>query len=230
MVLTNAQIASFFEDADQMAIPRRTVAQLAVEGIATVEDLAEFRDDDFKQLLSNLRSPPAVPGVLAAGAAGPAPLVPVQPFTLGAKSVRRMKVAANAARYYAAIDRTLTAGMMHYGNCLIHFELQWNALVKRGEEDEPNIPKITRNLRVTRWSESFNDVLHRINGLRHTPLAYVVRSEAAVANQAPPLLRNRPFSDTHGSVEGELVARLSHTNAVFRDDNAKVYQLLEEAT
>lgn len=229
MVLTGAQITSFFEDADQMTIPRRTVAQLAVEGIASPEDLAEFRDDDFKQLLSNLRSPPAVPGVAPAGG-GPAPLVPVQPFTLGAKSVRRLKVAAHASRYYDAISRPLTAGMMHYGNCLIHFELQWNALVKRGEEDEPAVPKITRNLRVTRWSESFMDTLHRINGLRDTPLAYVIRPDAAVAATAPALARNRPYSTEHGSVEGELVARLSHTNDVFRDDNAKVYQLLEEAT
>ena len=36
MVLTAAQVNTFFTHADQMAIPAATVAQLANEGIATV--------------------------------------------------------------------------------------------------------------------------------------------------------------------------------------------------
>lgn len=228
MPLTVRQTADFFTEATQMSIPARTVTQLAVEGIATVDDLGEFEKEDFKQLVSNLASPPPTLGLAPAGG-GPAPLIPTQAFTLGVKSLRRLKVASHAVRYYDSIDRPLTANMMHYGDCLIHFELQWNALLKREEDDQPDVPKITRNLRVTKWSESFIDFLHRVNGIRHAPLAYVVRPNEAVG-PAPALIHQRPYSADHGSIEGELIARLSHTSPLFRDDNAKVYGFLEEAT
>lgn len=229
MVLTNAQTTEFFTQANQMALPDRTRTQLAVEGITAVDDLGEFHKDDFKQLLANLASPPATLGPAPAGGGAP-PLIPTAPFTLGAKSLRRLKVAANAVRYYEAIDRPLTAGMMHYSNCLTHFELQWNALVQREDDDQPDVPKITRNLKVTKWSESFSDFLHRVNGVRHAPLAYVIRANEVVAAPAPALAHQRPYSNEHGSVEGELIARLSHASPIFRDDNSKVYSFLEEAT
>ena len=41
---------------------------------------------------------------------------------------------------------------------------------------------------------------------------------------------SQPHSTLHGSVEAELVARASHTHALFRDDNSAVYYALEEAT
>ena len=59
------------------------------------------------------------------------------------------------------------------------------------------------------------------------PLAYVVR--AVVVPPAPTALAtNLPYSVKHGSVEGEMIARGSHTHPLFRDDNSTVYYLLEE--
>ena len=62
------------------------------------------------------------------------------------------------------------------------------------------------------------------------PLAYVVRIDHQVPGPAPTLAPNQPHSTEHGSVEGELIARASHTHALFRDDNSVVYYHLEEAT
>ena len=62
------------------------------------------------------------------------------------------------------------------------------------------------------------------------PLAYVIRIDPQVPGLAPPLAPNQPHSTEHGSVEGELIARASHTHALFRDDNSVVYYHLEEAT
>jgi hypothetical protein len=59
MVLTANQIASFFTDDAQMAIPAATVAQLANEGIANINDLSEFDKDSIEQIAKNMRSPPA---------------------------------------------------------------------------------------------------------------------------------------------------------------------------
>lgn len=224
MPFVAAQTAAFFTDGDQMALIARTVTQLQTEGITAVDDLAEFEEDDFKQLVTNLKHPPQIPDP-----ANAANLIHDVPYVLGAKSLRRLKVAATAIRYYQSVDRATTPNSMHYTNTLKHFEEQWNALVKRSDDTAPDVPVVTRNLKITRWSEAFVDFLHRVNGVRHCPLVYVIRPDSAVP--APPaLLRNRPYSAEHGSVEGEMIARLSHNHALFRDDNAKVYHYLEEAT
>ena len=62
------------------------------------------------------------------------------------------------------------------------------------------------------------------------PLAYVIRANEDVPAAAPPLQVGQPHSDAHGSIEGKLIARASHTHALFWDDNAAVYYALEEAT
>ena len=54
MVLTAAQTTSFFENADQMGVQHATVVQLALEGIQTVDDLADFDKEALQQLADNL--------------------------------------------------------------------------------------------------------------------------------------------------------------------------------
>ena len=43
-------------------------------------------------------------------------------------------------------------------------------------------------------------------------------------------LTDKPFSEIHGSVRAELIARASNDHPIFGDDNAKISQFLEEAT
>jgi hypothetical protein len=80
-----------------------------------------------------------------------------------------------------------------------------------------------------KWTEAFEDYLHRNIGSRHIPLAYVVRTTATVP-PPPTLQAGQPFSTEHGSVEEELTARASHTHPLYQDDNAEVYYKIEEAT
>ena len=48
--------------------------------------------------------------------------------------------------------------------------------------------------------------------------------------ESTPLLANLPYSVEHGSVEGELIARASHSHPAFRGDSSDIYFDLEEAT
>lgn len=225
MVFTNAQTTTFFTAADQMAIPVATVNQLANEGITTVADLEEFDESEFDQIIRNLRNPPRIPDP-----ANPGVLIAQGPFELSAKSLKRLKIAAHAVRYYDSVGRDLTPANMHYTNTLKNFELQWNSLCEKGESDSADVPKISRNTKITRWSESFQDFLSQSYGVRKAPLSYIIRGHVNVDPVAPPLLHRRPHSDEHGSVEGELIARLDHTSPLYRDDNQQVYHYLEEAT
>ena len=62
MVLSVAQVTSFFEDADQMGLTNRTHnLSLNTEGITTVVELAEWKDDDWDQCKNNCKKPDRIP-------------------------------------------------------------------------------------------------------------------------------------------------------------------------
>ena len=105
MVLTAAQTANFFQQNAQMAISAPTVAQLANEGIQTVNDLLDFDKDSIKQVANNLRRPPG-------GAAA---------FTFGAKSHQRLLVACDLVRYYDTVGRNLTAAILQWNHIMRNF-------------------------------------------------------------------------------------------------------------
>ena len=212
-----------------MGLLPRTRNQLTEEGITSASDLAEFDKESMKQVAENLRRPGgrvADPDPNSAAGA----TIPTPPFTFGAKTQLRLNAATEIVRYYETVGRELTAANLQWHSVIKNFDVHWKALKARKSDENPDVPKITKSLVVTQWSEAFVDFLQRKIGCRMILLSFVIRPENAVPVIAPPLARGQPFSTDHGSVEGELVARASHTHALFRDDNALVYYLLEEAT
>jgi hypothetical protein len=226
MVWNGNQIEAFFTDATQMAVPLPTVAGLAIEGIDNVDDLLDFDDEDLKTVMDNLRKPAGtIPDPENAGQ-----VIPRPSYVFGAKCYKRLRIAAAAVRYYDSINRPTSSRNMHFTNVLKDFAEQWESLKEKKEEDAPTVPTITRALPIVKWTESFDDFLHQVIGHRMVPLAYLIRETVEVPVPGPPLIPNRSFSEEHGSVEAELIARTSHTHNRFRDDNAKLYAYLEVAT
>lgn len=229
MVITNAQATAFFEDVLQMGIPRRTVVKLVDEGITTISDLSEFTSESLKEISENLRRPtgrdPDPTPNAPAGAT-----VAVQPFVLGAKSQMRLRAASQLVQFYETVGRPLTAANMQWVPIIKNFSEHWKALEDRATDTDPETPKISKALPVTKWTEAFSDFLNRVVGSRTIPLAYVIRTDIAVQVDPPALALNQPYSTEHGSVEDDLIARASHGHALYREDNSKVYYLLEEAT
>ena len=226
MVFTNNQITAFFEANDQMAIPAATRPGLDMEGISDVTDLEDFTEDDLKQVAQNLRKPAG----MMADPNNPNVQIPQAPYVLGAKSLKRLKIAAIAVSYYSMINRPLTPQNVHYENCLIDFYEQWENLLKKGEDNEPDTPRITRTLPIIKWTEAFEEFLHQVLGVQSVPLSYIIRLRADVDPTPSPLAFNRAYSDEHGSVAGELIARTSHQTVHYTSDNQRVYQYIEEAT
>ena len=134
MVLTNAQLTAFFESADQMAIPRETVARLAQEGITSADDLSEFDKSSICQIADNLRRPGGrIPDPNNDGAT-----IPTPPFVFGAKSQQRLNVACNLVRFYNMIGRTLTASNLTWSTTMVNFKDLWKAVVDRKASDDPD--------------------------------------------------------------------------------------------
>ena len=64
---------------------------------------------------------------------------------------------------------------------------------------------------VMRWANAFEDHFHSCIGTSKAPLAWIICSEVAVPAISPRAL-NLPHSAGKNSIEGDLIARLSHTN------------------
>ncbi len=228
MPLTALQRTAFFENADQMGIPHETVVQLQAEGIAGVEDLTDFDKETIEQIASNLRRPAGrVPDPNPGAAAGATMVTP--PFVFGAKSQQRLTHATNIIRYYEAVGRAPTAPNLQWMPTMKNFSEQYKALENKKGGEEPEVPKITKALPIIKWTEAFRDYLHRRIGARTIPLAYVIRNDPNVPAIGA-IAAGKPHSEEHGSIEDELIARATHTHALYREDNSSVYYLLEEAT
>ena len=80
-----------------------------------------------------------------------------------------------------------------------------------------------------KWVEAFEDHLERCIGIRCVPLSYVIRDEV-VPPPITPAAPTQAYTLEHGSLEADLVARVSHNHGLFRNDNKAVYFKIEEAT
>ena len=184
MVFTASQTVSFFEDADQMAIPHATVLQLLHEGIDTASDLSEFDMKSLKQIADNLRRPGGRIADPSPGARAGA-TVPTPAFVFGAKSQMRMEVACNLIRFYDTIGRPLTAANLKW-DVMYKFGLIYKSLVARQLKAHPDTPRITQELPIMKWVEAFEDHLHCCVGVRMIPLSYVIRADVNVDPLCPP--------------------------------------------
>jgi hypothetical protein len=213
-----------------MALSVRTRGALAGEGIVLPEDLADFKDLDT--VYSNLRKPPKIMGYPTVNDRTNrinGVLVDQEPFSISAKSRLRLDVALTAVKYYETINRPLDTDNMSWAT-LKNFEIEHTALLERKDDTEAPVPKLDKNLTVPKWLESVKIHLSTVLGKRGIPLSYVVRPDETVAAVPPPLLAQQAYSEEHGSVEAELIARSSHTHALFRQDSRDVFERLERAT
>ena len=133
-------------------------------------------------------------------------------------------------RYNQTVGRDLSAANIQWNQVMSNFEIEGKALKDRKDEDDPDVPKITKDLPIIKWTEAFQDFLHSMIGARMIPLAYAIQIDPQVKAIAPTLAPTLPHSTEHGSVESEVIARASYTHALFRDGNSVVYYHLEEAT
>ena len=98
------------------------------------------------------------------------------------------------------------------------------------ERDNLTIPKITKNFDVVKWLEAYESYAGQKIACRDSPTAYVIREKEVPDAIPPTLARDEPHSEEHGSVRGELIARLTHTHGIYREDNAAVFDDIKLAT
>ena len=105
-----------------------------------------------------------------------------------------------------------------------------DSLLDKRKNDSSSVPKYDpKTMSLLLHHDLMVEFFAKKIGTRGYPLAYVLRSDAVPSLNPSPLLPNRPYSQEHGSVSNESIARVSHDHPLFSDDNAEVQEYLEEA-
>ena len=207
----------------------RAVNRILYEGITNYESLKDFDKKAIQNLPSVCKE--TIPAIAEDENADVLAEPEVPGANISSISVQRLIVAMNAAKYYAAIGRGMTAQNMHYVNVLSNFKVEYEAYINLKEEDEPKVPKINdrdSDRKVIRWAPIFVDYLSRCFGSKG-PLRYIVREMATVPTEIDDPLGSNNYFGRSGSLIEELIARVPHVGPIFRNDNATVYMKIEEA-
>ncbi len=149
-------------------------------------------------------------------------------YQLLAKSQIRVTIRAAAAKFYIDTGHALDPDNMMW-TMIQRFHEQHKALLARKVGDSTYVPpKLTNNFSTYKWLESFVLCLCQKIGVCCCPLEYVVRGISEVPVIAPPLEPLEPHSIKHGgSIEGNMIARMSHEHPIFKADNGAVFKLME---
>ena len=209
-----------------MGLSNRTRLHLQTEGINTPDDLVDFvGKEDWTPILDNCRRPPQIPGQGANAA-----LVNQQAFHLPARSLMRLKVAAQVVLFYNRTNRHLTAANLAWVR-LDNFKIEWESLKEqKTANDEGSLPVISNKLSIANFFEAYETYVSNLIGQSGCPLSWIYRPDVVVPAAAPPQAIDQPFSEEHGSVSAEMVARMPHTHPLYRPDNATGYAQLVTAT
>ena len=118
-------------------------------------------------------------------------------------------MACNLIRFYETLGRPLTESNIAWDPLMRCFGEIWKSKKENRKADDPNTLTINKSLPIMKWTEAFQDHLHRCVGARMIPLAYVIWDDEAVPGPCLPLKTDQPFSEKHGSVKEDLVHRAS---------------------
>lgn len=217
MLFDNATTHAFFTNEEQIGLPQPIFERLVEEGIVSVADLGSIEDEDWNRLHKNIEV--RIPAATRNG----------EPTLrrLPAIAVAKLKVASAAVRYYECVGRNLEVESMSW-SVLKHFKDEHASIKSLKKSNPTEVPKVSKNVPVLKWLESFETFLGNVIGSRDIPLSYVIRADE-VPSAAPPLAEGLPYSEGHGSVSEELVSRATFKHPLFREDSKKVLQYLDEA-
>ena len=123
-------------------------------------------------------------------------------------SLHRLKVAAQAVRFYIAVGQPITVDNINWSPVLKNFEKQWATVDTAISKAYPPTPPITKANPFMKWMITFaQDHLSGCIGVIGAPLYNVIRDIALVPDATP--LKNAsdpsqplmPHSEEHGSVK-----------------------------
>jgi hypothetical protein len=201
-----------------------TILTLATKENLTIDTLQYLEDKGIKVLCASLRKPGGtIAGVAVAGAA--IQQIPNPGVYVSTRAEINLTTVCYIARHYARASRTLTAGDLTLA------AIATFAQYKEAEDayKEPmEAMKLKGPEKIVDFIDDWPEYLHLYNGQNGRPLSYVLRETVDVPLEADDP-RFGEFASVYGSLRDEIAARANHITPQYQVDNAKVFEMLNDA-
>ena len=202
-----------------------TILTEATKENLTIDTLQYLDDKGIKVLCASLRKPGGTIAGVAPAVGAVVPQIPNPGVYVSTRAEINLTTVCYIARHYARASRTLEA------RDLTLPAIGTFAQYKEAEDayKEPTeAMKLKGPEKIIDFIDDWPEHVHLYNGQNGRPLSYVIREKDDV-----PLEADDPafgeFASSYGSLRDEIAARADHTTPQFQVDNAKVFELLNDA-
>lgn len=191
----------------------------------TIDSLQYMDDKTVETLCSSMRKPGGMIAGPAPAGGAPGPQIRDPGVFVSTRAEMNMKTACYMARHYARTSRVLEAGTITEAS-IYEFKQYKDSETAYKEPTEPL--KLKGPDKILDFIDEWPEQLALYNGQNGRPLSYVLRDDEAV-----PLAADDPAFGTPRSIYGqprdEIAARAAHGTPQFQVDNAKVFEMLNDA-
>lgn len=220
MVSTQQQNA-FFTQTDQMGLSAECRAQLKKQGIAKMEDMDDWKDEEWRDFKHSCYKPgDKVTGTTVSRLAS---------IELSVGSYKKLRVMSLVCRHYRECGRTIEAEMMKFNLVGEIFELQNEAAQLLSKKEDPPVPLLMSMKVFSKWWEAIVSYFSQKYGVRNIPLTWIIRDDAIPPNPLPDLEAGKPHTDGKSIID-DAVAFFDHRSPLYNMDNNLVYSVLDLAT
>ena len=131
-----------FTDSKFVGMKADTRTPLESEGVTSVASLADFTLDNIKALAKTMRQ--------ASGRTS---------YPFGAMTQKRFGETVELIHFYQTVGQEYKAEALQWDTIGKDFGEQWDSLAERKKSMQAEVPILTKDLGVLRWSEAFSDFL-----------------------------------------------------------------------
>ena len=190
------------------------------EGLETISDLIEFDEKGIKTLCISVRNPGGTitdPNDAARTISNPGHSIP-------AIAEKRLKDAVYGAKIYDLISRPLTHEALSRRRLRL---FQEHAQIIEDHEDPEQLPVVSKTFGIVKAMDLVPGHFRDRLGVRKIALSYVIRNDPN-----PPALEAQEANSLTGisfnSLMDELIVHAPHEGNAYTEDNAKVFQILQD--
>ena len=181
------------------------------QGLDAMSTLADMDTTELETILKTCRRPGGVN----------------RGFAVTGMTEIRLKQAIQAASFYDMVGRPVDAATLTRSRIK---SMKAFYTIEDEHTDPKEMPAVSKTLPVLKWLEILDTTLQDMRGVQKSPLSYLIRDEVNVpAHADDPLRATKAYGTAYETFQEELEARSTHGNEAYKEDNSRLYQIIQRA-
>jgi hypothetical protein len=191
------------------------------QGLTTPDTFIGWKDEDTRQICTNIRKPGGQIANPNAALAGQPPMINNPGIAIGHIIEKRLKMLCYYVNHLQQIQQRWAAGTA----TLLRLTTVYQLLEQDDNDEDVGLPnKLTNVAQARECIENIDDYFGRKRGIDGVQLGYVIRALVALPVAADDPGFGLPSHDE------EMVTRAPHTGASYHIDNRTVWDVIRHVT